>query len=209
MYFNTKLLLSKMWEFVDRIVYINLDKRTDRNKIMTETVIPKFEEHLVTRFSAVENTNGAVGCYLSHIQVLQDAINLNVKNILILEDDISWNRYDENYEKLKEMTNRPYDVIMLGGTAVKANGDKVICSNCSHSYLVNGHYIQTLLNRFKEGLEQLINTSNYGDYALDQYWKPIQQRDNWLIMQPCMLYQLCGYSDIEKYYKEIDFKQSF
>jgi len=199
-----------MWEFIDRIVYINLDKRPDRNSKMIESILPKFGNHSVHRFNAIENENGAIGCYLSHISILKEAIQLNVKNILILEDDIAWNRYEENYEKLKEWVTRPYDVIMLGGTAVQREGDKVISANCSHGYLVNNHYLKILLDRFEQGLSFLLTDhSSHTVTALDQYWKPIQNRDNWLILQPCMLYQVADYSNIDNQYKHTDMRQSF
>lgn len=199
-----------MWDFVDKIVYINLKKRQDRNDRMIQEIIPKFGDHSVTRFEAIEHSHGGIGCYLSHIAVLSRAIQDGAKNILVLEDDIVWNKFEENYEKLKELVNQPYDVIMLGGTAVNANGNKLISANCSHAYLVNNHYINKLLNIFKQGLDVLTtNTNSYYYYALDQFWKPYQQHDNWLILQPCMLYQNDGYSDIEHTHKPIDMKQSF
>lgn len=199
-----------MWEFVDRIIYINLRKREDRNERMIQTIIPNFGDHVVHRFNAIEDPNGAIGCYLSHIAVLNEAIDLNVKNVLVLEDDISWNKYEENYEKLKQWSNIHYDVIMLGGTAVQRSGDKVINANCSHGYLVNNHYFKTLLNTFKEGLETLSNDQlNHGSYALDQYWKVAQRKDNWFILQPCMLYQISDYSDIDDKYKPTDMRQAF
>jgi glycosyl transferase family 25 len=199
-----------MWEFVDRIVYINLKKRTDRNDRIIEEILPKFGGHEVRRFEAIENINGGIGCYMSHILVLTEAIQDNVKNILILEDDIIWNKFEENYEKLKDLVNQPYDVIMLGGTAVQAQGNKVISANCSHAYLVNNHYLYKLLDIFKQGLNSLTqNPNSYYYNALDQFWKQSQRSDNWLILQPCMLYQNYGYSDIEHTYKPIDTKQSF
>jgi len=199
-----------MWEFVDRIVYINLDKRNDRNERMINHILPKFGYRQITRFSAIENKNGAVGCYLSHIAVLTDALNDNVKNILVLEDDIAWNKFDENYEKLQEWMNYPYDVIMLGGTAVQTQGNRVISSNCSHAYLVNKDYIKVLLDTLKDGLTTLLRHPDLDTkFALDQFWKHRQRMDTWLILQPCMLYQIADYSDIDGSYKPIDNAQSF
>jgi glycosyl transferase family 25 len=78
-----------MWyDYIDKIVYINLDRRVDRNanilKEMKRLQIPinKFQ-----RFSAIENARGAIGCTFSHVKVLQMAIEQKWKNVLILEDD--------------------------------------------------------------------------------------------------------------------------
>lgn len=199
-----------MWDFVDRIVYINLDKRKDRNEKMINEIIPKFGDHPVVRFNAIENSNGAIGCYLSHIHVLREAMMLNINNILILEDDIAWNRFDENYSKLEELVKQPYDVIMLGGTRVECNGTKLISSNCSHAYIVNKHYMPILYEQFQKGMNFLSSNPTLHDmFDLDQIWKNLQRSDNWHILYPCMLYQKEGYSDIVNYYKPVDMNQPF
>ena len=35
-------------------------------------------------------------------------------------------------------------------------------------------------------------------YAIDQYWKILQKKDNWFIVNENIGYQAAGYSDIEK-----------
>lgn len=62
------------WSFVEKVVYINLAKRTERRKSiefqMEKMGIP---EGKIIRFDAIENENGALGCVLSHIDVLKMA----------------------------------------------------------------------------------------------------------------------------------------
>lgn len=50
-----------MWEFVDKIVYINLDHREDRRTIMN-TFFDKgnIPEEKIHRFSAVKDLNGII-----------------------------------------------------------------------------------------------------------------------------------------------------
>jgi glycosyl transferase family 25 len=78
-----------MWiDHIDQIVYINLDRRLDRNaSILKEMKRMKIPANKFQRFSAVENSRGAIGCTFSHIKVLQMAIEKKWKNVLILEDD--------------------------------------------------------------------------------------------------------------------------
>ena len=78
-----------MWEFIDKIIYINLDHRDDRRKIMSKffqnTKIPLEK---VVRFSGIKKKYGPRGCLESHTSILELAKENGWKNILILEDDL-------------------------------------------------------------------------------------------------------------------------
>jgi hypothetical protein len=50
--------------------YINLDHRTDRNE-STIKELRKLGIHNPHRFSAIKKDNGAIGCYMSHLEVLK------------------------------------------------------------------------------------------------------------------------------------------
>jgi hypothetical protein len=199
------VLHGKMWEFVDKVVYINLDHRTDRNehmKHMTRTFGNK-----VTRFSAIKTDYGLIGCCISHIQILKTAIKDNCKNILVLEDDAEWHNFQQGYKTLRKLSSNSYDVIMLGGSFVSHNPDTYKLFSCltTTGYLVNKHYIQTLISNFEEGLSLLLQNYSMGPYyGLDVYWKRLQQKDNWYIVQPPLVYQLPSYSDIEN--RLVDYK---
>ena len=187
-----------MWDFVDKVVYINLDHRTDRNEHMkrvTETFGNK-----VSRFSAVKMHNGAFGCSMSHISVLRLAIKNNWNNILIMEDDAEWHNFQRGYNTLKRLASNPYDVIMLGGSFVSCNNEtyRLHRALTTTAYLVNKHYMPVLLANFEEGLRKfLASPSQPGLYALDTYNNTLQQVDNWYIVHPPLLYQTPTFSDVE------------
>jgi glycosyl transferase family 25 len=186
-----------MWNFIDKVVYINLDHRTDRNEHMKQ-ITNTFGDK-VSRFSAVKTDYGLIGCCMSHITILKDAIEHNYNNILVLEDDAMWNHFEQGYQILKNLASNPYDVILLGGSFVDYNKDtyKLHSAKTTTGYLVNKHYMRTLLSNFEEGLSHLIKDySIFFDYALDAYWNRLQQRDNWYIVQPPLVYQKPSYSDI-------------
>jgi hypothetical protein len=199
------VLHCKMWDFVDKVVYINLDHRTDRNEHMKQ--MTKTFGNKVSRFSAIKTDYGLIGCCLSHIQILKTAIKDNCENILVLEDDAEWYNFEQGYKTLRKLASDPYDVIMLGGSFVSYNPDTYKLLSCltTTGYLINRHYIHTLLSNFEEGLSLLIQNYSMGPcYALDVYWKKLQQADNWYIVQPPLVYQLPNYSDIEN--RSVDYK---
>ena len=191
-----------MFEFVDKVVYINLDKRIDRRAHM-ETFTSIFGDKVI-RFSAIEETLGYVGCTKSHIAVLKMALENKWKNVLVLEDDTDWNNFQEGYSTLTRLVKNPYDVIVFGGSEAKYDKLtlKLFNSRTTTAYLVNSTYIPTLLENFETGLVGLIKTNDRERYAIDTYWNILQHIDNWYITVPYLVYQLPGHSDIEGVYMD-------
>lgn len=197
---------SKRWNFVDKVVYINLDERTDRKQHMEDNTLNVFDRSKVHRFPAVKHERGNIGCTRSHIEVLKLAIRERWKNVLILEDDAQWNKYEEGYAKLHDLVQKPYDVILLSPSAAQwdPNTMRLIESETSCGYIVSSRYFVTLLKHYEEGLELLESTGNSNLYVMDEHWKSIQQRDLWYTIIPAMIYQRPGYSDI--FYRDVDYR---
>ncbi len=67
-------MVKVYWRFVDKVVYINLAKRTDRRESI-EFQLKKVgvPPEKIIRFEAIENENGTLGCTLSHISVMEMA----------------------------------------------------------------------------------------------------------------------------------------
>lgn len=104
-----------MSNYIDKIIYINLNKRTDRRE-QIENELNNFKLSY-ERFEAISTPDfGAYGCGLSHLAVLKIAKERNYKNILILEDDfqflVSKEIFEENLKTFFE-SNIDYNVCML------------------------------------------------------------------------------------------------
>jgi glycosyl transferase family 25 len=192
-----------MFEFVDKVVYINLDKRIDR-RVHMESITSIFGDKVI-RFEAIEDRVGIVGCVKSHIAVLNMALDNKWKNVLILEDDIAWNNFQKGHSIFTQLVKNPYDVILLGGSKVQYDTStlKLFNARTTSAYLVSREYIPTLLDNFETGLKGLLNnTYDRETYSLDTYWNRLQNVDNWYIVVPHLVYQLPGYSDIEGRYMD-------
>ena len=72
------------------VIYINLDKRTDRNEQILGEL--KYFTTRYNRLSATQNQKGYLGCSMSHIRSLEYAINNNLDNMIVLEDDFTFVR---------------------------------------------------------------------------------------------------------------------
>ena len=84
---------------IDQIYVINMDKDHERLKILDKKMRKLGLEYI--RVSGIDSEKiyskyknktklkpGQLGCLLSHINVLEDAIKNKYKNILVLEDDV-------------------------------------------------------------------------------------------------------------------------
>ena len=192
-----------MWEFVDKFIYINLDHRTDRRKIM-ETFFEKGQIPLekVVRFPAIRRAmNGGLGCLESHAACLQMAKREGWKNVLILEDDLEWLDFENEYPKLEELTKLPnWHVILLVGWYWEYEFPRIYCANNAGAYLVNSSYYDTLLQNRQESISGMVKKKfgfipNKSKYEADVSWKSLQKIHNWYGLNPCICRQVDGFSD--------------
>lgn len=182
---------------IEHVVYINLDERIDRREEV-ENELEIFGNR-VERFRAIRNTkNGGLGCSASHLSVLKAAKELGWSNVLICEDDFMWKNKEQIESVLNPILKNSYNVILFGATCVK------FCNNASGfeaqsavGYLVHGSYFDTLIRNFEEGFNKLSETNNSPLYAIDQYWKHLQKKDKWTLINPGLVVQRPSYSDIE------------
>ena len=201
------LYLIKMFEFIEKVVYINLEHRTDR-RAEIESELSRIPPQKVQRFNAIKHERGAAGCTQSHIAVLEMAISEGWSNYLVVEDDATWVNFDKSYPILEKLARDPYDVIVLGSVFPKVDERfKLTSCQTTTAFIVHRDYYQTLLQNFKESLKGFLETGNYPTYALDQYWKKLQPHGNWYAVVPSMMIQRPSFSDINKEF--VDYQKYF
>lgn len=201
-------------EFIDKIMYINLDNRTDRK----EESLREFKKmgiplEKVIRCDAIKRTPGLIGCGLSHIKALEIAKDNQFKNTLILEDDfyflVSSEELNYQLNYLFNEFKEPWDVIMFGynfidiglGNYIKPFDNEIIgkvgFSQNGVGYLVKDYYYDCLIQNFEEAMYHAeIEPSKHWVYSIDVYWKKIQKRDNWYYFKQRTVSQRSSYSDI-------------
>jgi glycosyl transferase family 25 len=185
--------------------YINLDSRTDRKEHVEEQM--SLIGIQAERFKAIKLPNGAIGCSMSHLKLLETAKANNFPHILIVEDDIKF----LNPELFKFQLNtflsnhKGWDVVLLGGNNIppykKIDDTCVKITSCQTTtgYLVNGHYIDILINNFRNGINKLLESPHlHIMYAIDKFWFRLQRSHNWFLIIPLTVTQREDYSDIEK-----------
>jgi GR25 family glycosyltransferase involved in LPS biosynthesis len=193
-------------DLVSHTIFINLAHRTDR----CDQVISELEKLDIsgTRFNAVKTTNGAVGCTISHLKCIEQAIANDWPYVFICEDDIVFLNPDlirTNIERFCKTINNNWDVLILGGNAVPpyqhVDNFAVKVSNCQTTtgYIVQRHFYKPLLNNIREGLTQFMrDPTNKRQFAIDIYWKQLQTIHRWYMIVPPTVIQREGFSDVEE-----------
>lgn len=193
-------------EDVINVFYINLEHRVDRKNHVEEQLNNIGLKG--SRFNAIRTANGAVGCSMSHLRIIQNAIKNNLDHVLIVEDDITFLEPDLFKHQINEffkLHGNKWDVILLAGnnfppyTTVDSTCIKVNRCQTTTGYLVNGHYLKVLEQNIKMGLTHLLNKPNERNkFAIDKFWFILQQASNWFLITPPTVIQREDYSDIEQ-----------
>jgi hypothetical protein len=191
---------------IQQIVYINLDRRTDRRSEMEQQLRDMGLSG--ERFSAIQTDPGFIGCAQSHLAVLELARDRGWDNVLVLEDDFLF-LFDR--EGVDQRLNAffdlkiPYDVLMFGHNIQKSEPyNNVVCRainvQSATGYLVHSRFYDTLINTFRQAVPLLSTTHKHWLYANDQSWKCLQPISQWFCMNVRMGRNRPGYSDLGRCY---------
>jgi glycosyl transferase family 25 len=185
--------------------YINLDSRPDR-KDHVEKQMSKIGI-ITERFKAIKLPNGALGCSMSHLKILELAKANNLPHVLIVEDDILFtdvSLFVNQFNKFLEL-HKDFDVVLISGNNLppykNIDDTCVKVSQCQTTtgYLVQSHYYDTLINNYRKGIKNLIeNPGNHKLFAIDKFWFNLQKIHKWYLIIPLSVTQREDYSDIEK-----------
>ena len=161
-----------MFEFIDKVVYINPKHRTVENQEVQFELSKYIPIDKIVRFEPISTRSKILECLGSHVGILGLAITNSWKNFLVVTDNVKWHKFDIGYELLRKMTESEYQVIALG----KDTG-----------YLVDRIYYGVLLFYYKQSLIDLANTGNQKKYTVDVCQKYLKGVDNWRLVIPHMI----------------------
>ncbi len=204
-YKNDLKIKEELYNFIDKVLYINLENRKDRKEeLLNELYRINIPKEKIIRIDAVYNKRGILGCVRSHIKALEYAKENKLGNVLILEDDI---KFIENNEEINivfneiniEIKKENIGLIMLAGNKKRVEVynnllEKAINVLTTSSYIIKGEYYDKLLENFKESEKYIEAGGKTEEYALDVWWNRLNER---YILRRCIGYQRESYSDIE------------
>jgi len=201
--------MSIDWSVFDKIIYINLKERHDRrSSIEKELQLLGVPDQKIHRLDAKRHLIGQIGCAQSHLEAIETAITQGWGNILILEDDMIFNRDPDAIARLSYFLHA-LKKVSWHAALLSANYRKVVTFKstdklirpldalCCCAYAVQADYRATLQACFAGAVERLRRGGRKYDHAVDVAWLPLMQQHAWLGMYPVAGHQAPGKSDIE------------
>lgn len=197
--------------------YINLDSRKDRRDHFEnlKSLYPFLS--VIERFSAIERSDGPLGCCISHRMVLEKSLEIDEPYVAIFEDDFTilddnvFRQFISEFEKIKSNDNWNVIVLTPRGSSVprKDIGEfkRIIDHQTATGYIVKREIIPILIDNLKESEKLQIQGVDKNISANDQYWKRMQLEYPFYYYKNIFAGQLVGWSNIEKRY--VDYNDRF
>ena len=184
----------KVNEYFDKIVVINLDRRTDR----MEKLVPQLERLGIEyeRHSAVDGKELGIDPIsagtMSHVQVLK---KYQDKKILVLEDDAQFvDDFNEKFEEVMQTLPNNWDIFYLGALLPKDTGKvlpvnqhwtRQVMTTGSQAYCIN----PARTRHFTDNLDGY-------EWYIDIGLRVFAENFNPYIAQPNLVTQFPSYSDL-------------
>jgi GR25 family glycosyltransferase involved in LPS biosynthesis len=213
--------MNNPFDFFDKIFIINLDYRKDR----LEKCISEFSKYeinsKITRFPAIQlkyedgssdKFLGRCGCALSHFEICKIAKKENLKNYLVLEDDLEFNLdknslFDNLDKSIKELPE-DWDILYLGGNLTNEYGIypiekysknllKLNSCHTTHAMAFNSNFYDSFLNEAPD-IHSIIDWSIKNEVIDVFLSKKVLSKNNCFITNELLILQSEGFSDIEK-----------
>lgn len=189
------------------VLYINLDRRSDRRKHITNE-FRKIGINHAERVPAIWNEIGALGCTQSHLKIYNRLIhNKCNKIVMICEDDIEFliskSRVTEILNEFA--SNECLDVICLAynhQNGIKITNDLIISSKIKTTacYLIKPRVLPCLQQTALFSYNNLKAGKPNRKYAIDVAWQKAQEKFIFGIPQPRAARQIPSHSDITNTY---------
>ncbi len=184
----------KVNDFFDKVIVINLDRRTDR----MDKLVPQLQKLDIQykRFSAVDakklDIDPIVAGLQSHIQVMKQIAG---QRVLILEDDALFvDDFNEKFEKVMQTLPEDWDIFYLGALVPKEVGlvrmvnrhwGIQVLTTGSQAYCINPSRLEYFINKLED-------YNSYIDIGLRDFAKGLKA----YITQPNLVVQFPSYSDL-------------
>jgi GR25 family glycosyltransferase involved in LPS biosynthesis len=181
-------------DFFDKVIVINLDRRTDR----MEKLAPQLEKLDIQyeRFSAVDGKqlgiDPIVAGLQSHLQIMKQIAG---QRVLILEDDAQFvEDFNEKFEKVMQTLPEDWDIFYLGALVPKEVGlvrmvnrhwGIQVLTTGSQAYCINPSRLEYFISKLED-------YNYYIDVGLRDFAKDLKA----YITQPNLVVQFPSYSDL-------------
>ena len=194
-----------MTQQIDKIFYINLEKREDRRQEIEAELANYGLIDNSERVDAIPTPHqGILGCTMSHLKALKLAKERQYKNVLILEDDFQFTITKQEFENQIAILfeqGPSFDVCMISYNIQQSNPteypflQKVLEAQTASGYIVHESFYDRMIELYEWAIPLLDQTKQHWNYANDQCWKRLQPNSRWYAFTTRCGKQRPGYSD--------------
>ena len=187
--------------------YINLTSREDRRNHFENIKRTYPSLSGIERMPAIENSDGSLGCCLSHIKALTLCQNTTLPYVAIFEDDFTilnptaFQEFLIEFERIQ--TSESWKVIVLTprGTTIHREDigpfKRIMDNQTTTGYIIKRELISVLIDNLKESARLQMEGVEKNISAIDQYWKRLQTTYPFYYYTDIFAGQLIGWSNIE------------
>lgn len=188
---------ESIWDFADKIICINLIDRDDRIRLVQQQFAKVGLSHRVSFHRPKRSPHGGrFGCFESHLTVMKQALEDDLQNVLIFEDDVQFQEgWRENVESCRNFLSSTseksllWDAFFLGGTLLWIEDVNVPCQNvnrgklvCMHAYLVSKAAMESFVQR-ASWIEAQITKESHDALAMNMWQNVYFGVSPWKIKQ--------------------------
>lgn len=192
--------MSILNKYFDKIYYINLERRIDRN----EQCVHELNKNniIAERFNAIDykemNLEPWMGCLLSNLEIIKESKSSGFDCVLILEDDVVFvDKLEELFIEYINQVPDNWDMLYLSGNHNQHCGNHInnISENvikCTLTYSTHSFAVKSSV--YDLIIDYLTNNQNK---PVDVLYTKIQSICNAYSLFPGLTTQRVGFSDIE------------
>lgn len=186
----------------DKTYVINLDRRKDRYENFQKEM-SKYSINNVERFSAIDgntiaNTTsllpGELGVLSSHLEIIKKSKQDNLKNVLILEDDVYFSDEILKLDEYMSMVPSDWDFIYFGGNHTYGNPPTIINEKIQKLNYTVALQCVAINSSIFDVIETVLPKTKK---QVDAYYADLHGTFNAYGFYPNMAKQVAGFSDIQ------------
>lgn len=198
------------WSGFDKVIYINQKERNDRKyRIEKELHALGIPSHKIHRLNATHHLISPIGDALSHLQAIETAMHESWGNVLILEDDMVFNKDLDSIKHLncfmQMLQGINWHCALFSAVYQKViplkSTDKIVRpleAKSACAYAVHSDYQVTMRNCFADAVEKMRKGGSIDEHTIDIAWLPFMQNHYWVGMYPVAGHKGAGQLSSEK-----------
>jgi len=196
---------------VDKVFYINLEKRTDRRAEIENELVNNFKYTSAERFVGIPYKPGAYGCTMSHVSLFRKMMLNGWETMMVFEDDAKLLTSREEIDKHINvfLEDNTLDILCIGNSCGDNTPYNELMNRCFNTqttscYLIKKKFVKIFLeSAFKDPTESMTLSPENSDLhiklnLIDVGWAPLQKFYYFMMPKIRQVLQRPSYSDIEQ-----------